>query len=277
MKTIGKANQLIEAFQEVIEHPKPYSGHKQLYSGVDLGTAYTVLAVVDEDGAPVAGAMRFAQVVRDGLVVDYHGAVEIVGELKAKIENSLDAELLQAGIAYPPGTSEGDQKAFRYIAEAVGFEVAVSIDEPSAANNVLNIENGAVVDIGGGTTGIAIIEDGRVAYLADEPTGGVHVSLVISGACKIPFEKAEKLKNDSNHHQMLLPTIKPVIEKFTTIIRQHIQNRNVDKVFLVGGTGCFTQFETIIEAELHLPVIKPANPFLVTPLGIALEVTKACS
>ncbi|MEM5817285.1 MAG: ethanolamine utilization protein EutJ, partial [Desulfitobacterium hafniense] len=49
-------------------HPKLYQGQKKLYTGVDLGTAYTVLAVVDEEGTPVAGAMRFAQVVRDGLV-----------------------------------------------------------------------------------------------------------------------------------------------------------------------------------------------------------------
>ncbi len=45
-----------------------------MYSGVDLGTAYIVLAVMDAWGNPVAGAMRFAQVVKDGLVVDFLGA-----------------------------------------------------------------------------------------------------------------------------------------------------------------------------------------------------------
>jgi ethanolamine utilization protein EutJ len=46
--------------------------------GVDLGTAYTVLAVLDEEGTPIAGEYRFAQVVRDGLVVDFIGAVDIL-------------------------------------------------------------------------------------------------------------------------------------------------------------------------------------------------------
>ena len=46
--------------------------------GVDLGTAYTVLVVLDEAGNPLAGEYQFAQVVRDGLVVDYWGAVNLL-------------------------------------------------------------------------------------------------------------------------------------------------------------------------------------------------------
>jgi ethanolamine utilization protein EutJ len=38
--------------------------------GVDLGTAYTVLVVLDEHKRPLAGRYQFAQIVRDGLVVD---------------------------------------------------------------------------------------------------------------------------------------------------------------------------------------------------------------
>jgi hypothetical protein len=45
-----------------------------VHVGVDLGTAYTVLMVLDDDKKPLAGAFRFAQVVRDGLVVDFNGA-----------------------------------------------------------------------------------------------------------------------------------------------------------------------------------------------------------
>lgn len=54
--------------------PIPVVPGSRLYSGVDLGTAYIVLAVMDAWGNPVAGAMRFAQVVKDGLVVDFLGA-----------------------------------------------------------------------------------------------------------------------------------------------------------------------------------------------------------
>ena len=51
---------------------KPYRG--PVHVGVDLGTAYTVLIVLDEDFRPIAGRYQFAQIVRDGLVVDFIGA-----------------------------------------------------------------------------------------------------------------------------------------------------------------------------------------------------------
>lgn len=274
MNNLETVNQIIQEFKEKIDHPQCLDKKKKLFTGVDLGTAYIVLAVVDEDANPIAGAMRFAQVVKDGLVVDYIGAVDIVRELKSKIENDLGVQLLTAGVAYPPGTSKGDQKAICHVAEAAGFEVGATLDEPTAANNVLKVMNGAIVDIGGGTTGIAVLKDGKVTYVADEPTGGTHFSLVISGACKIPLEEAEKLKLDLTKHLELLPTIKPVIQKVASIVKFHIQERNIEKVYLVGGTSCFTNIDKIIEAELGLPVIKPENPLLVTPLGIALSVKK---
>jgi ethanolamine utilization protein EutJ len=69
------------------------------------------------------------------------------------------------------------------------------IPEPTAANSVLGITDGVIVDIGGGTTGIAIFEDGRVVYTADEATGGTHISLVIAVA-DMSFEAAEAQKKD---------------------------------------------------------------------------------
>lgn len=276
MESLVKANELIKRFENTFNRPALVNG-KTLYTGVDLGTAYIVLAVVDEDGNPIAGAMEFAQVVRDGLVVDYVGAVDIVKKLKTKLEEVLGCELMLAGVAYPPGTVGGDQKAIGYVAEAAQFEVVSMIDEPTAANNVLGIENGAVVDIGGGTTGVAVFKDKEVVYVADEATGGTHFSLVISGAHKISFADAERLKTDFTKHKELFPIIKPVVEKVATIIKRHIESHNVDTVYLVGGTSCLEGMERTIEQELEVPVIKPYNPLLVTPLGIALGVKNICT
>ncbi|MDU6791500.1 MAG: ethanolamine utilization protein EutJ, partial [Anaerococcus sp.] len=60
--------------------------NKKLYTGIDIGTAFIVLCVFDEDKRPVAGAYEFAQVVRDGMVVDYIGACDIVRKLKNQLE-----------------------------------------------------------------------------------------------------------------------------------------------------------------------------------------------
>ena len=63
-----------------------------VHVGVDLGTAYTVLLVLDEDNEPLAGTSRFAQVVRDGLVVDFIGAIDLLKELKREVEGRLGFE-----------------------------------------------------------------------------------------------------------------------------------------------------------------------------------------
>ena len=270
MEKLAGVNDLISEFAAKINCPEPAAKGKKLYTGVDLGTAYIVLAVVDEDGNPVGGAMQFAQVVKDGLVVDYMGAIDIVKSLKAGLEEVLDAKLGPAGVAYPPGTAEGDRKAICYVAEAAGFEVNTVLDEPTAANNVLGIKNGAVIDIGGGTTGIAVLKDGQVVYVGDEATGGTHFNLVISGAYKISFEEAEKTKKANDKQQELFPIVKPVMQKVGSIIKRHIEGHDVAAIYLAGGTSCFRGIERIIRDETGVQTMKPENPFLVTPLGIAL-------
>ena len=270
METLVSANDLIKAYEKTFKKPLKAAKGKRLYTGVDLGTAYIVLAVVDEDGNPVGGAMQFAEVVKDGLVVDYNGAMAIVKKLKAKLEKSIGTELDEAGIAYPPGTDVSDSRAIRYIAEACGFRVIYAEDEPTAANNVLHIKNGAVVDIGGGTTGIAVLKKGKVVSVDDEPSGGTHISLVIAGAKGIPFLEAEKLKKDPAEHKTLMPMIRPVFDKMSTIVKSSIKGHKVDTIYLVGGTCCFEGVEDIMQKQLGITVLKPENPMLVTPLGIAL-------
>lgn len=263
-------DELVRKFEEVIE--RPVRGKSSVYyTGVDLGTACVVLAVLNEDFQPVAGAYRYADVVRDGMVVDYIGAIHIVREMKRELEEKLDAELIYAAAAIPPGTEAIDSGAIKNVVQAAGFELTNLLDEPTAANEVLKIQNGAVVDIGGGTTGISILQDGKVVYVADEPTGGTHFSLVVSGAYKLPFPEAEIYKRDVRNHKELVPVLKPVIEKVASIINHHIKGHHVQEISLVGGTCCLGGIEEIIEKQTGIHTHKPRNPMFVTPLGIALS------
>lgn len=262
-------DQLVHDFEEVVEKTI-VNKSAVYYTGVDLGTACVVLAVLDENYRPVAGAYRYADVVRDGMVVDYIGAIKIVRELKQELEEKLGAELIYAAAAIPPGTDTLDSGAIKNVVQAAGFELTNLMDEPTAANEVLKIENGAVVDIGGGTTGISILKDGKVVYVADEPTGGTHFSLVVSGAYKMPFSDAEIYKRDPKNHKELMGVLKPVVEKVSSIINQHIKGYDVQEISLVGGTCCLAGIEEIIEKNTGIFTHKPNNPMFVTPLGIAL-------
>jgi ethanolamine utilization protein EutJ len=265
-------DEFVEEFENVIKNP--VKGHSSVYyTGVDLGTACVVMAVLDENYKPVAGRYQYADVVRDGMVVDYVGAVNIVRKMKEEIEEELDTELLYGAAAIPPGTDTLDGGAVANVVQAAGFEITSLLDEPTAANMLLKMQNGAVVDIGGGTTGISVIKDGEVVYTFDEATGGTHLSLVIAGAYKKDFNDAELYKRDPKNHQELYPVVKPVFQKMASIISTGIQGYDVDNLVLVGGTSCFTGIEKEIEKGTGIPTHKPKNPFFVTPLGIALSCT----
>jgi len=238
--------------------------------GVDLGTAYLVLVVLAEDGTPLAGEWQFAQVVRDGLVVDYIGAVDLLKGMKGRVERRLGRELNLAVSGYPPGVPRIEVRATANVVMAAGMDCPNLIDEPSAANNVLRLNEGAIVDIGGGTTGIAIVRDGRIVYTADEPTGGTHFSLVIAGALGISFEEAEELKVKPTEQSRLFPVVRPVMEKVASIILRHIRVHPVEHITLVGGTSAFCGITEVIQEYTGIATSVPQRPIFITPLGMAL-------
>lgn len=271
MSLFKKADKIITDFELVTKNPIIPINKEKLFVGVDLGTAYIVVTVLDEDKDPIAGAYRFAQVVKDGIVVDYIGALNIVKELKKEIEEKIGCELSCAAVAIPPGTTVNDTRYIKNVAEGAGFEVTNVVDEPTAANAVLEIKNGVVVDIGGGTTGLAILKNGEVVYIADEPTGGTQCTLVIAGAYGISFEEAENLKKDPDKQSEISAVLKPVAEKIASIISRHIKNFDIDAIYLVGGTSCMLNIEKVIEKVIGIKTYKPQNPLFVTPIGIAMN------
>lgn len=262
----------VEEFMRLVaeSETKTFPPSGRLKVGVDLGTAYIVIVVLDEENHPVACEKQAASVLRDGVVVDYSGALRIVRELKEKLEKRIGQELVNCAIAMPAGT-ESSVKTHQYVAEGAGFEVTAVLDEPSSANAVYQIRDGVIVDIGGGTTGLAMIRDGKVVQVEDEPTGGTHLSLVLAGNYHIPFAEAEAIKQDYSRHKEILPVLKAVVEKIATIINRYVSAKEVDTIYLCGGTCCLTGIETIIEKETGIRTIKPENPFLVTPAGIAMN------
>src|SRR5512135_3025715 len=94
----------------------------KVHVGVDLGTAYTVLVVLDEHYQPIAGEYQFAQVTRDGLVVDYIGAVDLLRKMKSKVEQKLGFTLTSAATAYPPGVPQAEVRATANVLYGAGLE-----------------------------------------------------------------------------------------------------------------------------------------------------------
>jgi ethanolamine utilization protein EutJ len=267
---LNLVNDYIKKFDEVIENPILDFDKEEFYVGVDLGTANIVMSVVDKEGNPVAGEIYQSSVVKDGIVVDFVGAIRIVREMKHRLEEKLGIEITKGFTAIPPGVESGSVKAIVNVIDSAEIDVIKVVDEPTAASHVLKIKDGAVVDVGGGTTGISVIKDGEVIFTADEPTGGTHMSLVLAGNYGVSFDEAEKLKKDLSKEKEVFPIIKPVVEKMAHIVKKFLRDYDVENVYVVGGACTFSEFEQVFEKELKKKIIKTYKPLLVTPLGIAL-------
>ncbi len=263
MQTI---NRRLQKIASIVNDVSPTEAPARWQVGIDLGTADVVILLVDERGEPAAAFMEWAEVVRDGVVLNYWGAVQIVKKLVSLAEEKFNIKIEEAVTSYPPGT---DREIVQNVLRAAGLSIKAIIDEPSSVVHLLKIDDGAVVDIGGGTTGIAISRNGNIIYSADEPTGGRHVSLTLAGNQKISLEEAEELKRSPQAEQFA-PVVMPVFQKMAEIIRQHLQGQNVHSVYLSGGTFCFPGIDRVFEQELPgYEIILPSNPLYLTPLAIA--------
>ena len=267
---LDKVNKYIKDFEKTIKKPKTNFDKSKFYVGVDLGTANIVITILDKDGKPVAGATQRSRVVRDGIVVDFMGAIGIVRKLKEDLEEKLGIQITEGYTAIPPGVEQGSVKAIVNVIESAGIDVLKVVDEPTAASYVLGITDGVVVDLGGGTTGISILEKGKVVFVADEPTGGTHMTLVLAGSYGVDFETAEDIKTDKKKEKEVFVQITPVLQKMASIVKKYIKDYKVKDVYLVGGACSFDGSEGVFEKELGLNIYKPYMPVYITPLGIAL-------
>ncbi len=266
VQPIAAVNALLQATAKILndDSSRPYRGAFKV--GVDLGTADIQTIVLDAANNPLACYMDWADVVRDGVVVDYLGACRIVKEQLRRASERLDISIEQATTSYPPGT---DPRISINVVEAAGIEVDEVIDEPSSVARLLQLQSAAVVDIGGGTTGTAIIEHGEVVKSVDDPTGGRHITLTLAGHFDLPYEEAELLKRKQSDFE-LLGLVTPVIAKMADLVKQHIAGHTPPAIYLTGGCCALPGFVDAFAAEFSgVDIILPAHPLHLTPLAIA--------
>jgi len=271
MNHIANTDQQIYLLTQRMLNPEKVPHTANIFLGVDVGTANVVTVAVDEEGNPLGAEIESARVTREGMIVDYLGAVRIVTKQVENLRQKLDHPLLFGASAFPPQTESGNIRITANILEAAGVNVITMVDEPTAAAQALGISDGAVIDVGGGTTGVSILIEGKVIATADEPTGGFQFDLVIAGGLGIPIEEAEAMKRNLEKQRLLFPVVRPVMEKVASIVSRLIDGYPVKDLYLVGGSCSFNGFQTLLQNQLGLATHIPQIPLFVTPLGIALS------
>ena len=259
------ANKRLEIAAKILNNTELAPGPGPFHVGIDLGTADVVVMVLNAAGEPAACFLEWSEVVRDGVVVDFAGAVDIVLRLVGRAQAKLGVEFTGASTSFPPGT---DPRLSTFILERVGLEVTAVQDEPTCVAHLLELDRTAVVDVGGGTTGTAVVQKGQVVFSGDLPTGGRHISLVIAGHFGLSFEEAEERKRRHDQYD-ILGLARPTLQRMCDIVASHIKGHRVERIILTGGTCCLPGVDAVFAEELRLPIQLPCQPLLLTPLAIA--------
>lgn len=195
-----------------------------------------------------------------------------------------------------------------------GLEMDALTLEPIAAINVLIPStmrrlNIALVDIGAGTSDIAITDEGTIISYGMVPIAGDEITEAISDEFLLDFPLAESAKRDLQHKDSILLTdilgfeteipkeevierVSASIDRLSTTISDEILKLNNEKapkaVMLVGGGSLTPNLPKLIAEKLGLPENRvairgsdaiqnlslashiPKGPEFVTPVGIAL-------
>lgn len=236
--------------------------------GIDLGTATIVLCALDAAGAPVYWDARSVAAVRDGVVVDFQAAVQAVRELARQAGQRLGVQVEQAGTAHPPGVPAADCQACRYVLEQADVACRLLTDEVSAAQALLGVSDGVVVDVGGGSTGVGVFRGGRLVQVSDRPGAGHHLDLILAGALRISIEEAEARKRLDG--KAYLNILRAGIERIAESVRLQSREHAGLPVHLAGGALLIPGAAAIVERYLGGPVVAYPHAHLITPFGIAL-------
>lgn len=264
---VRDVQQWLDAAAACLCRPQPHEG--ELRFGIDLGTATIVLTAIDAAQRPIYWDFVRAQVVRDGVVVDFHGAVEGVRVLKARAESALGAVVGQAATAHPPAVPASDCRACGFVLQQAGIECRALTDEVTAANALLRVRDGAVVDVGGGSTGVGVYRDGRLVSLGDRPGGGHQLDLILAGALRLGIDEAEARKREPGSD--LLHILRPGVERIAETVARECGRVDPGAVHLAGGALQLAGAAAVVESYLGWPVQAYGHAELITPFGIAVS------
>ena len=139
-----------------------------------------VLAVGDEAKMMLGrtpGNIHAIRPLRDGVIADFDVAEEMIKHFIRKVHNRRSFSAPQVIVCVPSGSTAVERRAIQESAESAGARKVFLIEEPMAAAigaglPVTEPTGSMVVDIGGGTTEVAVLSLGGIVYSRSVRVGG---------------------------------------------------------------------------------------------------------
>lgn len=167
-----------------------------------------VMAVGDEAKMMLGrtpGNIKALRPLRDGVIADFEVAEEMIKHFIRKVHNFRSFAAPLVVICVPSGSTAVERRTIKESAEAAGARKVYLIEEPMAAAigaglPVMAPTGSMVVDIGGGTTEVAILSLGGVVYSRSVRVGGDMMDQAIVSYVRRNFNlligeaSAERLK-----------------------------------------------------------------------------------
>lgn len=139
-----------------------------------------VLAVGDEAKMMLGRTPGYIQAIRplrDGVIADFEVAEEMIKHFIRKVHNRRSFASPLVIVCVPSGSTAVERRAIQESAESAGARKVFLIEEPMAAAigaglPVTEPTGSMVVDIGGGTTEVAVLSLGGIVYSRSVRVGG---------------------------------------------------------------------------------------------------------
>lgn len=140
----------------------------------------TVLAVGNEAREMLGktpGNIQAVRPMKDGVIADYTVTMKMMEHIRKKVVGGWQMFPPTALICVPSGVTNVERRAVCKAAREAGFGRAMTIEEPMAAAigcglPIANPGGNMIVDIGGGTTDIAVISLGGIVLSQSLRVGG---------------------------------------------------------------------------------------------------------
>ncbi len=139
-----------------------------------------VLAVGDEARRMLGrtpGHIEAVRPLRDGVIADFEVAEEMIKLFIRKVHKRRSFASPQIVICVPSGATAVERRAIQESAESAGARRVFLIEEPMAAAIGSNLPvteptGSMIVDVGGGTTEVAVLSLGGIVYARSVRVGG---------------------------------------------------------------------------------------------------------
>jgi rod shape-determining protein MreB len=261
------------------------------------------------------GYITASRPLRDGVIADFEVAEEMIKHFIRKVHNRRGFASPLIIVCVPSGSTAVERRAIQESAESAGARRVQLIEEPMAAAigaglPVTEPSGSMVVDIGGGTTEVAVISLGGIVYSRSVRVGGDKMDEAIISYIRrhhnllIGESSAERIKMDIGAAATLDPqdpgpyrevrgrdlmngVPREPVSAIVEAVKVALENTPpelaadiVDKgIVLTGGGALLYRLDQVLRDATGLAVVIAENPLQCVALGTgrALEERKRLS